>query len=256
MNYPNYPEKHVKEALISPEQSMEYLRRIGRYPSAPPPKAVIFCYQRGLWDDIRSEHGKVWRDDSLYEVRMLNGDDYGVGAVGGFGVGAPVACIVLEHLIAFGVKRFVSIGTAGSLQKDLAIGDLVVCQRAIRDEGTSHHYLATSKYAVASQELTSELTESLEKRNVPYQLGVSWTIDAPYRETITEAHEYQQEGVVTVEMEASALFSVAQYRGVEIGAMFTISDSLADLEWRPDFDSTAVRTGLNALFETAWDSLS
>ena len=132
----------------------------------------------------------------------------------------------------------------------------MVCQKAIRDEGTSHHYLAASKYAVASQELTSQLTESLERRNVPYRLGVSWTIDAIYRETIAEAREYQQEGVATVDMEASALFSVAEYRGVEIGAMFTISDSLADLEWRPDFDSTEARRGLEALFETAWDSLS
>ena len=125
MNYPNHPEKHVKEALVSPEQSMEYLRRIERYPSAPLPKAVIFCYQRRLWDDIRSKHGRVWRDGPLYEVRMLSGDDHSVGAVGGFGVGAPVTCIVLEHLIAFGVKRFVSIGTAGSLQKDLGYSEQV-----------------------------------------------------------------------------------------------------------------------------------
>ena len=255
MSYPNHPEKHGEQALVSPERALEYLRSTGRYPSGSPPEGVIFCYQRGLWDYIRSEHVRVWFD-SFYEVRMLDDTDDRVGAVGGFGVGAPVACLVLEHLIAFGVKRFVSIGTAGSLQKDMAIGDIVVCQKAIRDEGTSHHYLATSKYAFPSREMTSRLAESLKQRNVPHRLGESWTIDAAFRETIAETRRYQEEGVATVEMEASALFAVAEYRGVEMAAIFTVSDSLADLEWRPEFSSPATKKGLQILYEVALESLS
>ena len=90
----------------------------------------------------------------------------------------------MEELIAFGVKKFISIGTAGTLQKDITIGSLMVCEKAIRDEGTSHHYLKPSKYAYASKEMTSKIKKSLDKFKQKYFVGTSWTIDAPYREAI------------------------------------------------------------------------
>jgi uridine phosphorylase len=181
--------------------------------------------------------------------------DHKVGIVGGFGFGAPAACLRLEGLIAYGVKRFASIGTAGALQKDLHIGDLVVCDRAIRDEGVSYHYQEASKYAHASPEMVSRLTRAAEKLKLPHRLGTSWTIDAPYRETTVEVRHYQGEGVMTVEMEASALFAVAAYHDIEMGAMFTISDSLAGEVWDPQFDSEAVTNGLFTLYQVAVESL-
>jgi purine-nucleoside phosphorylase len=104
--------------------------------------------------------------------------------------------------------------------------------------------------------MVSLLTQTMEKRNLPYRLGTSWTIDAPYRETIAEIRHYGREGVLTVEMEASALFAVAACRGVEMGAVFTISDSLAGPEWEPHFASEAVAQGLQALYETAVEGLA
>ena len=108
--------------------------------------------------------------------------------------------IALEELIAFGVKRFISIGTAGTLQKDIKVGDLIVCEKAIRDEGTSYHYLKPSKYAYASKEMTKRIKNALDALEQKYFVGTSWTIDAPYRETVVEARQYQKEGVATVEM--------------------------------------------------------
>ena len=131
----------------------------------------------------------------------------------------------------------------------------MVCEKAIRDEGTSHHYLKYSKYAYASKRLTKKIMESLEKLKQKYFVGTSWTIDAPYRETIAEAKQYQKEGVATVEMEASALFAVAQYRNVELGAIFTISDSLAELEWKPKFHLKKTKKGLEILYKVAIDVL-
>ena len=92
----------------------------------------------------------------------------------------------------------------------------MVCEKAIRDEGTSHHYLKPSKYAYASKDMTQKIKNSLDKFKQKYFVGTSWTIDAPYRETVAEATQYQKEGVATVEMEASALFAVSQYRNVEL----------------------------------------
>ena len=142
-----------------------------------------------------------------------------------------------------------------TLQKNITIGGLMVCEKAIRDEGTSHHYLKHSKYAYASKDMTNKIKKSLDKFKQKYFIGTSWTIDAPYRETVAEAKQYQKEGVATVEMEASALFAVAQYRNVELGAIFTISDSLAELEWKPKFHFKKTKQGLEILYKVAVDVL-
>ena len=115
----------------------------------------------------------------------------------------------------------------------MAIGDIVVCDRAIRDEGTSHHYLPPDTYAHASSAATARLVDALQATGTPHSVGTSWTIDAPYRETIAEVRHYQAEGVLAVEMEAAALFAVAAYRGVEMGSLLTISDTLGDLNLGP-----------------------
>jgi uridine phosphorylase len=89
-----------------------------------------------------------------------------------------------------------------------------------------------------------------------YQTGTSWTIDAPYRETVAEVRHYQAEGVLCVEMEAAALFAVASVRGVHLASAFVISDSLADLEWNPQFHGDEVQAGLVTLYEAAVAALS
>jgi uridine phosphorylase len=253
--YPNYPQKYAEEAYVLPEQVFGMAVEQDDEPSMPPPGAAILCYQGSLWRAICADTEGTTEDD-LSGMRLLKAQDHRIGVLGGFGFGAPATCVRLEALICDGVKRFVSIGTAGALQEDLHIGDLVVCDVAIRDEGTSFHYLPPAKYAHASPEMVSLLTRTLEKRNLPYRLGASWTIDAPFRETIAEIRHYGREGVLTVEMEASALFAVAAYRGVEIGAMFTISDSLTGPEWEPHFKSEAVAQGLQMLYEAAVESLA
>ena len=75
------------------------------------------------------------------------------------------------------------------------------------------------------------------------------------RETVAEARHYQAEGVATVEMEASALFAVAAFRGVEMGAMFTVSDSLASLKWKPEFHSELTQKGLETIYRAAVHAL-
>lgn len=204
----------------------------------------------------------ILKNHKTKKVACFYGDTYllsetnnQVAVIGNFGIGAPVVATILEELIAFGVKNFISVGTAGSLQKNIAIGDIIVCEKAIRDEGTSHHYLKASKYAVASKEMVSKIKESLQRRGLLYHAGTSWTIDAPYRETVAEARQYQREGVLTVEMEASALFAIARYRKVKSGAVFTVSDSLAELEWNVQFHSKNTKGCLVTLYHVALDAL-
>ena len=172
-------------------------------------------------------------------------DTVGVTSVGG--PGAPFAVIVLEELAALGVRRFVVVGMAGSLRPTLRAGSLVVCDRALRDEGTSHHYVIAGRYAYPSPRLTSALRAVLERRGERYASGPSWTTDAVYRETAAEVRRYRTGGVLTVEMEASAIFTVAGLRGLEAAALFVISDHLDERGWEPKFHDirAELRRGLD-----------
>ncbi|HXQ92965.1 MAG TPA: nucleoside phosphorylase, partial [Nitrososphaerales archaeon] len=170
-------------------------------------------------------------------------------SLAGFGVGAPTTVMHMEELIAWGAKRFVILGMAGGINQKLNPGDVVVCTKSIRDEGTSHHYVKNAKYAFATKDLTDALFVSLSKEFKRLCKGSSWTIDAPYRETVKELIHYRSEDVMTVEMEASAVFAVGQVLGVETSAVFVISDLLTEKGWKPSMHSSSVLSKLVAVFE-------
>jgi uridine phosphorylase len=136
------------------------------------------------------------------------------------------------------------------------IGDIVICDRAIRDEGTSHHYLPVEKYAFSCPELTENLCTAFEKKGIQYSKGTSWTIDAPYRETIEELRQYRSDGVATVEMEASALFAVGAYRGASVSSSFIISDILSEEDWNQGYHSAEKLEGLKKIFEVALEAIT
>jgi uridine phosphorylase len=161
-----------------------------------------------------------------------------------------------ETLAALGTRRFINLGAAGGLQPGARVGELVVCDGAIRDEGLSHHYLPPARYVFPSSPLTSELATRLTALGHDYKVGPTWTIDAPYRETIEELRHYRDEGVLTVEMEAAALFAVAERRRLDAAAGFVLSDTLSEVEWTPDFGSGEILRGLDILVDAAVQVLS
>ncbi len=254
--FPNMPHKFRAPALVEPRAYLDYLCREGKGPDLPPLQGAILCYEPDLVERLKTTHGIRPASGLLRHYLFTLPGHEGVVVGGGFGIGAPIAAAVMEELVAVGCRRFVSIGTAGTLQKHLAVGDLVVCDRAIRDEGTSYHYQPPTKYSYPSAGLTARLRSALELLGHAPVTGASWTTDAVYRETIDEARAYRDEGVATVEMEAAALFAVAAYRDVEAAAVFTISDSLADLEWRPDFQHPEVWDKLETMFAAALATLT
>jgi len=194
-----------------------------------------------------------------YRMRQCSGklnalyffDDVPGVAIANFGIGAPYNAMRLDLLLSWGVKQCISLGIAGGLQKDLSPGDIIVCDKAIRDEGTSHHYLSEGKYAYPSEPFTETLCQTLEEMNIAYKKGTSWTTDGFYRQTKEEIEQYQKEGVLTSEMEASALFSVASLYQAPIISLFTISDTIGEMEWKPSFEDSKTREGLKTLLEVA-----
>jgi uridine phosphorylase len=250
---PHFDGKHLHEALYQPADVLS--RWALTEPLPPAPEGVIFCWDRRLlrWLEEGGEAVRVeWQ-------HMLQGQVYrlpnGVAAVYLIGWGAPSAAYVFELLIALGTRRFVIAGTAGGLGPTLRMGDVVVCDRAIRDEGVSHHYLEPGKYSYPSAALSMELGRALQNTSVPFRIGSSWTIDALFRETAAEARFHAADGALTVEMEAAALFAIAQGRQVDIAAALVLSDLLLDDRHVPP-EPEVYSTHLQAVFRAALAALS
>ena len=163
--------------------------------------------------------------------------------------GAPNMVMLIEELFAFGVRKAVCIGYCGSLQKDVAIGDVVIPMEAVREEGTSYHYLRASEKSIPDAQLQRILRDCIERANLRVHEGKVWTTDAPYRETPDKVMQYRKEGVVAVEMEMSAAFAVSLVRGISIGAILLVSDELRETEWRPGFISQSLRRTRGKIFE-------
>jgi len=159
------------------------------------------------------------------------------------GVGAPLAAGFLEEIIAMGIKRFMVCGGCGVLDKAIAAGHPLVITSAVRDEGTSYHYLPPSREVVPSSEAVAVLEGVLQERGLEYRTGKAWTTDAIYRETAGRRDRRMAEGCTIVEMEAAALFAVAQFRGVTLGQLVYGGDLVVPEGWdkRAWYDRTSDR---------------
>jgi uridine phosphorylase len=144
----------------------------------------------------------------------------------------------------------------GTLQRDLQPGDIVVCSRAIRDEGASHHYLPPAKYVEADASLVNRLVEAIRGRGGQCTVGTTWTTDAPYRETREEIVQYQSEGVKTVEMESAGLFTVGQVRAVQTASVVIGMDSLSSLRWQTPERLDGIMRSLEIVYAAAIDVLA
>jgi uridine phosphorylase len=257
MTFPSYINKYSSKPVFSPDDSWKYRRDTGREITHAPLDGLIICYAAHLGNYIAENYTATIKQghygSALYFLEQ-NGKTICIIVNTGFG--APIAVALVERFISRGADTIINLGIAGTLQPYVNIGDIVVCDKAIRDEGTSYHYLPPARYSQASPELTAAIQQELKKKGTLYHTGASWTTDAPYRETVVEVKHFQSEGILTVDMEASALFAVGEFRRVQTGSIFTISDSLADLEWKPAFQSEETAAGLETILNVSIDVLS
>ena len=142
------------------------------------------------------------------------------------GIGAPSASIAAEELAAVGVETFVRVGTCGALQADIDIGDMVVATGAAKDEGTTRRYESPTVPAVADYEVLSALVEVARDRDESVRVGPVATDDAYYAETEEYVRAWEEAGLLAVEMEAAALFSLARRKGLRAGAICTVDGNL------------------------------
>ena len=199
------------------------------------PPHVVLCFFQDVIQDVVERHGARQIDlliseigqNPVYELE-LEGSRL---ALVHPGVGAPLAAAFLEELIARGCRAFVACGGAGVLVPDVALGHVIVPTSAVRDEGTSYHYLAPSRTVAPSPEAVDAIRATLLAHDVPFVEGATWTTDALYRETRTKVERRVGEGCLTVEMEAAAFFAVAAFRGVTFGQLLYAGDDLSGDGW-------------------------
>jgi uridine phosphorylase len=158
-------------------------------------------------------------------------------------MGAPMAAMLLEQLIALGARRFLYLGFCGALDATYTIGDLFMPTTAIREEGTSYHYLPTAVVPSASAHLSAMIQDQAEVQGLHLRSGPIWTTDAPYRETAHKIRYFQNVGAHAVDMEMAALLAVAQYRACDVCALMVVSDECYHTVWKPGFGATRLRQG-------------
>jgi uridine phosphorylase len=243
------------DPVLKSSDLLAYRRASGQLPDFPAPRAVIFAPQKSLAAYILRHHSTRRIQGFLGEFYMLKRTNGQIALSTGFGIGAPVIAGLADVFAALGVKQFALIGMAGGLQPELNAGSLVICQSAIRGEGVSQHYLPPHPAVSASEEMGHGLSQILTRRNQSHTLGIVWTTDAPFRELRKIVLEHQRAGVLAVEMEAAALFSVAQSMGLSAIAAFSIADQLSDGQWKMAKDMRPTQKGLEILFDAMFEYL-
>ncbi len=203
--------------------------------SEPAPDRAVLCFFQDvitrLVDDQRLRRiGRLKSEIGENPLYVLEGNNQPV-LVAHPGVGAPLSAGFLEEIIALGVTKFIVCGGCGVIDKQIAAGHPVVLTSAVRDEGTSYHYLPPGREAQAHPLAVAALEDVLRAHRMDYLAGKSWTTDAIYRETEARRARRQAEGCQVVEMEAAAFFAVADFRQVVLGQLVYGGDLVVPEGW-------------------------
>ena len=257
MSFPIVSGKERLDSVYGADDFIRHLRTSGWDPGQLP-EGVIFTY--GGFDMLCSAQPDAFSMNPMLgpgpgRFFLVNATDGRVG-VCCMGIGSPAVVAQMEVLVALGVRRFLSIGTAGGLDPNQAPGDVVVLTGAVRDEGTSYHYVAPETDVAPDANLTEELAAALARTDVATTRGSTWTTDAPYRQTAEEIATLRDRGVLAVEMEASALFALASVRAVPIASAVVIDTVFGEPIGPPEMDTAAAFKRLYDVFLAGIDVLA
>lgn len=146
-------------------------------------------------------------------------------------VGCPACAGNLDEFHAMGITKVMFCGGGGVLDRNIEVGQILVVDGAIRDEGFSYQYVAPSRVIHTDPEITGKIRKYLDQNRIPYLRGLTWTTDAIFRETVDRISRRKEEGAKIVEMEQAGCIAVAQFRGFAYGALIYGGDDLSGEEW-------------------------
>ncbi|MDX2268659.1 MAG: nucleoside phosphorylase [Bryobacter sp.] len=216
-----------QQSEFTADALMADVRRLRQLPAEALPE-ICFLEFDGDFTDWLVETGQAHRveDWACFHTNMfaldLAGQRCGIIART---IGAPYAVLIAEQLHAAGVRVIFGITSAGRIAPDLALPGLVVANGAVRDEGTSFHYLPPAETVAAPAALAEAMAESLADFPRALRSGLVWTTDAPYRETAQQIQHWAARGVLAVEMQAAGLFAFAQAKQAQVGLLALVSNA-------------------------------
>ena len=164
-------------------------------------------------------------------------------------IGAPYATLILEETIASGINNILFLGWCGSLSENVNIGDCIVPDSSFIDEGTSRCYPGSKDQSQADIHQAQKIFQLLLTSGQPVHKGKIWCTDGFYQETKEKIMTYQQKNAIGVEMETSALFTVATFRKVSLASLLVVSDELYQYSWQPGFKTPAFKKGRKSAFQ-------
>ena len=248
------PRDYEAPSLFTPQNLLREARRQKGLPEGRVPAICVFDPDGDLVDYLkaagRTQRHPTWACyHTVLETFVQDEIEYGiVGRV----VGAPFAVLVAEELFASGCQLLISITSAGQI---LPLGRppyVILIDKALRDEGTSYHYLPPAPYSHLDPSLREMVSAYWDRELVPLHVGASWTTDAPFRETEAMIAQRRAEGILAVEMEAAALYALAQARQFQIVCFAHVTNQMGQTEG--DFEkgeASGSETALSVVSQTA-----
>lgn len=222
------------------------------------PKRAVFAFLGDVTDIYCREHHaeviayfeSITKKYPLYLLKE-NGEEYCMIQAP---AGAAAASQIMDWLIAYGVKKIISTGSCGVLC-DLKENTFLVPYKALRDEGTSYHYLPPSRFVDISSDARNAIESVLNAHNLPYSEVITWSTDGFFRETKEKVAYRKSEGCQTVEMECAALAACSEMRNCLFGMILYTADTLADCEnydergWGNDSKEAALRLSIESVLQ-------
>jgi uridine phosphorylase len=231
--------RYAAASAFTPENLLREARRQkGLTPAAVPEICILDPdgdIVRHLRAAGRAERHAGWAcyHTDLYAFRHEGHENGIIGCA----VGAAFAVLIAEELFASGCRLLISVTSAGQIAPVQAPPYFVVIDRALRDEGTSYHYLPPSTYSEANAQLAELARAALTAAGISVRVGATWTTDAPFRETPEAIEAAQQAGILAVEMEAAALYAFAKARERPVLCFAHVTNQMGRIEG--DFEKGA-----------------
>ena len=238
---------HLSPSVFTPENMLREARRQKSIPEGTVPKVCILDPDGDIVQNLATSGlatlNPFW---ACYHTSMYNFTYEGIefGIVGN-AVGASFAVLVAEEMFACGCGLLISMTSAGQIVPKGTPPYFVLIEKALRDEGTSYHYLPPSQFSVISPKLLESLKGVFEKSQPPVIPGTTWTTDAPFRETETTIVDRRSQGILGVEMEASALYAFAEAKNRPVICFAHITNQMGNVE--NDFEKGEAQGSLDAI---------
>lgn len=234
-------------SLFEPENMLREARRQNNISEGKIPKICVLDPDGDILTNLLGNNcASINPHWACYHTKLHNFEYEGVEfGIIGCAVGSPFAVLVAEELFASGCQLLISVSSSGLISPKQAPPFFVLIERALRDEGTSLHYMEPSDYSYINGDVLNVLTNAFSELTIPVSRGATWTTDAPFRETAVAIEHAKSEGIIAVEMEASALYAFSQARNRPVICFAHVTNQMGSFEG--DFEKGEANGSRDAL---------